>query len=62
MGDKAYYSCKFGYVLVGEETRECLSNGLWNSTMPCCEIGKTILKSHTILKQLHPKEILACVE
>ena len=62
MGDKAYYSCKFGYVLVGDETRECLSDGLWSSTMPCCEIGKSILKSHIILKQLRPKEILACVE
>ena len=40
LGDNAHYSCEFGYVLHGDEIRECLADGHWSSDMPCCEIGK----------------------
>ena len=44
LGDKAHYSCEFRYVLHGDEIRECLADGHWSSDMPCCEIGKSMLK------------------
>ena len=33
----ATYRCNTGYVLVGDTTRVCQVNGLWNSTPPSCE-------------------------
>ena len=48
LGDKAHYSCEFGYVLHGDEVRECLADGHWSSHMPCCEIGKSMIKTNLL--------------
>ena len=37
LGNKAYYSCDHGYILVGSETVKCLYTGMWNDTAPTCE-------------------------
>jgi hypothetical protein len=36
MGSIATYSCDVGYLLVGEESRTCGSNGTWNGSQPEC--------------------------
>ena len=37
LGSKATYSCNSGYVLEGESTRVCQSNGKWSGEAPTCE-------------------------
>ena len=45
VGSVAVYFCDDGYILEGDTTRECLSSGLWNGTIPqCIEIEGRILK------------------
>ena len=39
-GDKANYSCDYGYKLVGESVRKCLHNGDWSGEKPKCEKSK----------------------
>ena len=36
-GDKAVYKCNVGYVLVGLDTRKCLSDGKWSGEAPICK-------------------------
>ena len=36
VGSVAVYFCTDGYTLEGESTRECLSTGLWNGSIPHC--------------------------
>ena len=36
-GDKAIYSCHYGYKLVGESTRKCLYDGNWSGEEPECK-------------------------
>ena len=37
LGSKATYSCNDRYVLEGESTRVCQSNGKWSGEAPTCE-------------------------
>lgn len=36
IGAKAYYVCKFGYILKGYGMRYCQANGHWSGTTPQC--------------------------
>ena len=36
-GDTAEYSCNEGYVLVGDQTRTCMSNSQWSGAAPTCQ-------------------------
>ena len=38
LGSKATYTCDSGYILVGNDTRECLSSGRWSDEDPYCEL------------------------
>ena len=33
---KASYSCRFGFKLIGNVVRECLSSGSWSGLAPTC--------------------------
>ena len=37
VGGVATYSCDIGFVMVGDPTRICQANGLWDGEMPCCD-------------------------
>lgn len=37
LGQEVIYSCNDGYVLVGEETAICQSNGKWSNEAPVCQ-------------------------
>ena len=37
LGGTASYSCDTGFVLVGQATATCQSNGEWSSEAPTCE-------------------------
>lgn len=39
-GSIAYYSCYYGYELVGYGTRDCLSTGQWSGQDPQCVSSK----------------------
>ena len=36
VGSSATYTCDEGFVLDGNETRICQSNGMWSLTEPTC--------------------------
>ena len=38
-GDVAVYYCEDGFELVGDETRECMSNSEWSGQTPSCQIS-----------------------
>ena len=38
VGSRATYTCSSGYVLVGEDTRTCQSDGNWSGRAPICRI------------------------
>ena len=38
-GDIAEYSCDGEYELVGDQTRECVSNSQWSGETPSCQIN-----------------------
>ena len=38
VGSRATYTCSSGYVLVGEESRTCQSDGNWSGRAPICRI------------------------
>ena len=35
-GSIVNHTCNIGYILNGEDQRECLSNGFWSSPLPTC--------------------------
>lgn len=35
-GDTATFSCDFGYMLSGPETRGCMADGVWSNSQPTC--------------------------
>ena len=37
VGSVAKYSCITGYVLKGQRSRKCLSNGVWSGSAPICK-------------------------
>ncbi len=37
MGTLALYSCDFGFILVGSESRLCVSGGIWAGQPPECQ-------------------------
>ena len=37
VGSKATYFCRSGYVLKGDRTRVCGSNGIWTGSDPVCK-------------------------
>lgn len=37
IGSLAHFSCEKGFRLSGNETRECLKNGIWSGTKPECK-------------------------
>ena len=39
-GNKAKFSCNYGYKLVGDEVRTCLYNGYWSGSQPKCVPSK----------------------
>ena len=41
-GSTANYTCDSGYQLIGEQTRTCLSTGMWSGQEPTCEGMKNI--------------------
>lgn len=41
-GNSASYSCNLGFILVGDETRLCRSDGRWSGSEPTC-IGKCLV-------------------
>ena len=41
-GSTATYTCDSGYLLIGDETRTCLSSGVWSGQEPTCESMKNI--------------------
>ncbi len=45
VGYKAFYSCNTGFVLGGDDTRECLPDGTWSGRVPWCE-SMFVLNSH----------------
>ena len=49
-GGIATYTCDPGFVLVGESTRNCSSDGTWSGMPPTCEckfIFSTISLAHS---------------
>lgn len=36
LGGLAIYKCRFGYELIGTDTRICQSDGRWSSRSPAC--------------------------
>ena len=38
-GDTAQYSCDGGFELVGNQTRECMSNSQWSGQIPSCQLS-----------------------
>ncbi|XP_061487863.1 sushi, von Willebrand factor type A, EGF and pentraxin domain-containing protein 1 isoform X2 [Rhineura floridana] len=38
LGSSVKYTCKLGYMLIGSDTRHCMSNRQWSNTAPTCEI------------------------
>ena len=36
-GSKAIYFCIKGYVLHGQQERECLADGTWSNEVPMCQ-------------------------
>ncbi|XP_006109530.2 complement receptor type 2-like [Myotis lucifugus] len=39
-GTSIKYSCDPGYVLVGEESINCTSDGVWTPTVPKCKVAE----------------------
>ena len=37
LGSVANYTCDPGFILVGDRTRICGSNGIWSGMAPTCE-------------------------
>lgn len=37
LGSKAMYTCNIGFMLEGDMTRICQSNGQWSGEAPTCE-------------------------
>ena len=37
-GQVALYTCNSGYGVVGDEKRQCQSNGLWSGFTPVCKL------------------------
>lgn len=50
------YECKYGYTLVGDETRRCGADKKWTGTQPVCK-GKNLGKRIIHFVDLH---ILKC--
>ena len=42
VGDKATYTCDYGYKLVGQSIRKCQYNGYWSGEAPKCEKSKQV--------------------
>ena len=36
VGERAYYSCDYGYQLLGSFSRTCQLSGDWSGTQPTC--------------------------
>ncbi len=47
----ATYTCYLGYMLVGDDSRTCQSNGEWSMAPPVCN-GKGIDDMYMILSQV----------
>ena len=45
LGSVATYTCNSGFVLEGEMTRVCQSNGIWRNSPPVCQ-GKDTHNYH----------------
>lgn len=60
IGSVLNYSCAFGYVLKGNNTRECLSTGMWSGEPPQCFHNGEL--SHTISydKSTNVTEEISC--
>ena len=43
VGDMAWYSCDYDFILNGQEQRTCEGNGTWSGPEPTCTpVGKYI--------------------
>ena len=43
VGSTATYVCDDGFVLIGNQLRRCMSNGLWSGEEPICK-GRVFIK------------------
>lgn len=57
VGDMAWYTCDYDFILNGQEQRTCEGNGTWSGPEPTCTpvgkyIPRDVLQKYISLKSL----------
>ena len=47
VGSTATYTCDCGYMIIGDDTRQCQENGMWSGEQPSCVIVCPVLENIT---------------